>query len=98
MARPAFDAERTWPAEHAAWATRGARSLGGARSTQRGARGLGARCAEHAVFVELARRVAAAARHWRHTELAAWAARRGRGWREAGELGGTRSTRTAWSS
>jgi len=36
MARPAFDVERTWPAEHAAWATRGACSLGGARSTQPG--------------------------------------------------------------
>ena len=53
ITRTTFDAERTWPAEHAARATRGARS--------RGARGLGARCAEHAVFAELARRAAAAA-------------------------------------
>ena len=39
----------------------------------------------------------AAARHWRRTERAAWAARRGRGRREAGELGGAWSARTAWS-
>ena len=51
MARPTFDPERMWLAEHTARAMRGARS--------RGARGLGARCAEHAVFAELARRAAA---------------------------------------